>query len=161
MSPEQVRGQPTDRRSDLFALGVIFYEMLTGERLFLGESDYSTLEAVRAARVPAPSIVNAKIPLSLERIALKLLARDPTPHRTRRIRKRSSGCFEIGCGAWRATFVIEAETVTVTALETGYPLRFLMREGYEAVPDREAQLAFLYQWPESRDTSENDTPATG
>jgi serine/threonine protein kinase len=77
MSPEQVRGQPTDRRSDLFALGVIFYEMLTGERLFLGESDYSTLEAVRAARVPAPAQLNTKIPAALEGIMLKLLARDP------------------------------------------------------------------------------------
>ncbi len=77
MSPEQVRGQATDRRSDLFALGVIFYEMLTGERLFLGESDYSTLEAVRNARVPAPTQYNAKIPATLEKIMMRLLARDP------------------------------------------------------------------------------------
>jgi serine/threonine protein kinase len=77
MSPEQVRGQPTDRRSDLFALGVIFYEMLTGERLFLGESDYSTLEAVRNARVPAPTQYNGRIPATLEKIMMRLLARDP------------------------------------------------------------------------------------
>jgi eukaryotic-like serine/threonine-protein kinase len=77
MSPEQVRGQPTDRRSDLFALGVIFYEMLTGERLFLGESDYSTLESVRNARVPAPRKFNPNLSKELETIVLKLLARDP------------------------------------------------------------------------------------
>src|SRR5688500_13137980 len=77
MSPEQVRGQPTDRRSDLFALGVIFYEMLTGERLFLGESDYSTLEAVRNARVPAPRKFNPNLSKELETVVLKLLARDP------------------------------------------------------------------------------------
>jgi serine/threonine protein kinase len=77
MSPEQVRGQPTDRRSDLFALGVIFYEMLTGERLFLGESDYSTLEAVRNARVPAPRKFNPNLTKELEEVVMKMLARDP------------------------------------------------------------------------------------
>lgn len=83
---------------------------------------------------------------------IELLSRDPSPHRTRRIRKRPSGGFEIGCGAWRAAFALEAVsvTVTVTALETGYPLRFLTRDGYEAVPDREAQLAFLGRWPETQ-----------
>lgn len=77
MSPEQVRGQPTDRRSDLFALGVIFYEMLTGERLFLGESDYSTLEAVRNARVPAVRKLNPNVSRELEAIVMRLLTRDP------------------------------------------------------------------------------------
>ncbi len=77
MSPEQVRGKRIDRRSDLFALGVIFYEMLTGERLFLGESDFSTLDAVRAARVPNPRKFNRELPRRLEEILLKLLARDP------------------------------------------------------------------------------------
>ena len=44
---------PIDRRSDIFAVGVILYEMLTGEKLFVGESDFSTLEKVRNAEVPA------------------------------------------------------------------------------------------------------------
>ncbi|MET0262906.1 MAG: TrmO family methyltransferase, partial [Rariglobus sp.] len=79
---------------------------------------------------------------------VELLSRDPSVHRTRRIRKRATGGFEIGCGAWRATFDVEATTVTVNALETGYPLRFLTRDGYEEVPDREAQMAFLEHWPE-------------
>ncbi|MCA9550481.1 MAG: serine/threonine protein kinase [Myxococcales bacterium] len=77
MSPEQVRGQPIDRRSDVFALGVIFYEMLTGERLFLGESDYATLEAVRNAVIPPPRQFNPNISPGLERVMLRMLARDP------------------------------------------------------------------------------------
>ncbi len=77
MSPEQVRGRQIDRRSDVFALGVIFYEMLTGERLFLGESDYSTLEAVRSARVPPPRQFNPSLPPKLEEICLKMLTREP------------------------------------------------------------------------------------
>ena len=76
MSPEQVRGQSIDHRSDLFALGVIFFEMLTGERLFLGESDFSTLEAVRSARIPSPSRYNETLPKALEKIVMKMLAKD-------------------------------------------------------------------------------------
>jgi serine/threonine protein kinase len=76
MSPEQVRGMEIDRRSDIFALGILLYEMVTGERLFIGESDFSTLEKVRAAEVPPPTTFNADIPEELEKIMLKALARD-------------------------------------------------------------------------------------
>lgn len=76
----------------------------------------------------------------------ELLARDPTPHRTRRIKRRSSQGFEIGCGAWRGVFEVSDHTVRVNSLEPAYPLKFLMREGYDAVPDRDAQLAFMSRW---------------
>lgn len=80
---------------------------------------------------------------------VELLARDPSVHRTRRITQRDAGARVIGCGAWRAVFGVEGEAVRVTALEPGFPLRFLTRPGYEDVPDREAQMAFLSRWPES------------
>ena len=76
MSPEQVRGLSIDRRSDIFAVGIILYEMLTGERLFVGESDFSTLEKVRNVEVVPPSSFNSEIPEQLERIVLKALAKD-------------------------------------------------------------------------------------
>lgn len=76
MSPEQIRGLPLDRRSDVFAIGVCLYEMLTGERLFVGESDFSVLEKVRKAEVLPPSTYNRRVPETLERIVLKSLARD-------------------------------------------------------------------------------------
>ena len=76
MSPEQVRGLPIDRRSDIFAVGVLLYEMLTGERLFIGESDFSTLERVRNADVIPPTSFNKKISPRLEQIVLKILARE-------------------------------------------------------------------------------------
>jgi hypothetical protein len=76
MSPEQIRGLPLDRRSDVFAIGVCLYEMLTGERLFVGESDFSVLEKVRKAEVPPPSTYNRRIPEALEKIVLKSLAKD-------------------------------------------------------------------------------------
>ncbi len=76
MSPEQVRGLPLDRRSDLFSVGTILYECLTGDRLFVGETDFSTLEKVRNVDVPPPRSINPAIPEEVERIIMKSLARD-------------------------------------------------------------------------------------
>jgi len=76
MSPEQVRGLEIDHRSDIFALGILMYEMTTGKRLFLGESDFSTLEKVRNAEVPPPTEHNPAIPPELERVLLKTLSKE-------------------------------------------------------------------------------------
>ena len=79
---------------------------------------------------------------------LELLARDPSPHRTRRIRRRWGGRLEIGCGAWRAFFVVENQAVKVLTLDAAYPPRFLNDPRLDDIPDREAQLAFLAHWPQ-------------
>ncbi len=76
MSPEQVRGLPLDRRSDIFAVGICLWETLTGERLFVGESDFSTLEKVRNVEITPPSTFNSAIPEELERIVLKALSKE-------------------------------------------------------------------------------------
>ncbi|MBS1151340.1 MAG: Serine/threonine-protein kinase Pkn6 [Myxococcaceae bacterium] len=75
MSPEQAYGQPLDRRSDVFALGIVFHELLTGERLFKKDSDMDTLRAVADAPIPAPSELTKGIPKALDVIVLKALAR--------------------------------------------------------------------------------------
>jgi eukaryotic-like serine/threonine-protein kinase len=77
MSPEQVRGLPIDRRSDIFSTGIVLYELLTGERLFAADSDFSTLEKVRNVEILPPTTYNRHIPDELERIVLKALAKDP------------------------------------------------------------------------------------
>lgn len=77
MSPEQVRGKPIDRRSDLFSLAVCLYELLTLQRCFSGESDFSTLEKVREADYRKPTQINRDIPPELERIIERGLTRDP------------------------------------------------------------------------------------
>jgi serine/threonine protein kinase len=76
MSPEQVRGLPLDRRSDIFALGTMLYECLTGERLFQGETDFSTLEKVRNVDIQTPRSINPNIPEAVEKVILKALAKD-------------------------------------------------------------------------------------
>ena len=77
MSPEQADGQALDHRSDIFSLGVVMYELFTGDRLFQGDSDISTLRRVREARVEPPRKACPEIPEELEAITLRCLAREP------------------------------------------------------------------------------------
>ncbi|WP_158617795.1 serine/threonine-protein kinase [Corallococcus sp. CA049B] len=77
MSPEQAAGQRVDRRSDVFALGVVLHELLTGGRLFKRVSDMLTLSAVAECNVPVPSQVAPRVPAELDAIVLKALAKDP------------------------------------------------------------------------------------
>jgi eukaryotic-like serine/threonine-protein kinase len=76
MSPEQANGQPLDGRSDLFAVGVMLWEMLTGRRLFVGEDTRATLAAVLFGQIPRPRSVRSDVPKDLEKVAMKLLERD-------------------------------------------------------------------------------------
>jgi hypothetical protein len=76
MSPEQVLGLEIDRRSDVFGVGICLYELLTGERLFIAETDFGTLEKVRSADVVPPSAQNPRITEELEQIVMRALARD-------------------------------------------------------------------------------------
>ncbi|MFZ9886182.1 MAG: protein kinase domain-containing protein [Myxococcota bacterium] len=76
MAPEQIRGLKLDGRADTFALGVVLYELLTGERGFQAESEFSLLEKVRNVEIKPPSMVNANIPPDLERIVFKALAKE-------------------------------------------------------------------------------------
>ena len=77
MSPEMVRGTPVDRRSDVFALGIVLHELLAGERLFTAPTALAVMEKVRAAQVAPPSAANPGVPAELDRIVLRALAREP------------------------------------------------------------------------------------
>ena len=77
MSPEQAWGRPLDRRSDVFSLGCVLFEMLTEEKLFRGDTDLSVLEKVRAAQVVPPSTLNPEVTRALDVVVLKALAREP------------------------------------------------------------------------------------
>jgi serine/threonine protein kinase len=77
MSPEQVKGLEVDGRSDIFATGVVLWELVCGEKLFTGDSDFAVLEKVRNGSVPPPRSVARHCPEGLERVILKALANDP------------------------------------------------------------------------------------
>ncbi len=81
---------------------------------------------------------------------IELLERDPTPHRTRRIKRISGDRFSFGCGAWLAIFTVHEARVEVLALESGYPLRFLNKPGHEVIAERDALVAFMARWPSER-----------
>ncbi len=66
MSPEQVRGVEVDRTTDIFALGVVLWELTTNQRLFRMDTDLDTLEKVQACVVPPPSSIVPNYPLELE-----------------------------------------------------------------------------------------------
>lgn len=78
MSPEQAWGKTVDCRTDIFAMGIVLYEILTGERLFKGENEISTLEKVREAKIPPAPFLNPQIDQELNHILLKALAKHPS-----------------------------------------------------------------------------------
>ena len=130
MSPEQVRGLPLDRRSDIFALGTVLYEILTRERLFQAESDFSTLEKVRNVDIEPPRSVNRNIPEEVEAIVMKALAGDPDD--------RYQWCSEMHADLQR--FLMSQEAVF-----TAKTLSAWMKEHFAAELTRERKLMEEYK----------------
>jgi serine/threonine protein kinase len=110
MSPEQVAGEPIDRRTDIFALGVVLWELTTGQRLFRMESDLDTLAKVQECNVPRPSTIVRGYPIDLEKIVMKALAKNANERFRRRASSRARSSRS-SCGAgsssratrWRRT----------------------------------------------------------
>jgi hypothetical protein len=103
MSPEQAVGEDVDSRTDIFSVGVLLYEMMTGRRLFHGRNDAESIEKVRAAKVPTPSLMRKGVPAGLDPIVFRALTRD------RRERYADANAFQVdlskflfthGSGTW-------------------------------------------------------------
>jgi serine/threonine-protein kinase len=77
MAPEQARGEPVSRVTDTFAAAVIFWELVTGERLFLGRTDAESLHRVLVSRIRPPRALAPDLPAALDAILVKALSRDP------------------------------------------------------------------------------------
>src|SRR5690606_12103241 len=76
MSPEQARGKPLDGRSDMFSLGIIMWELLSGRRLFAGGSDFDVLSKVLKSEIQNPRSIDSNVPEEVARICMKMLDRD-------------------------------------------------------------------------------------
>lgn len=144
MSPEQANGMPVDARSDLFALGVVLWELLTNRRLFKGESDLMTLRLVRDCQVPPPSQLNPKLPPGLDALVLKALA--PTPE----------GRFP-DCGAFR--LAIEDYILQYQLPASNAHLSAWLRELYAERIARESDPSRLDQLSEDTDLDAKSNPS--
>jgi eukaryotic-like serine/threonine-protein kinase len=78
MAPEQLSGRGVTRRTDIFASGIVLWELLTGERLFHADDEATTVTRVLMERVRAPSELCPGVPAALDRIVLRALERDPS-----------------------------------------------------------------------------------
>jgi TonB family protein len=76
MSPEQAWGRDIDHRSDIFSLGLVLYEMVTGRKAFAGDSELSILEQVRSPQLVPPRDIDPAIPPEVERVILRSLKED-------------------------------------------------------------------------------------
>ena len=73
MSPEQVQGQPVDARADLFAVGIVLYQLLTGKRPFDGDTDFAIIQQIVNHTPAAPSSVNTMLPPAIDAVLARAL----------------------------------------------------------------------------------------
>ena len=138
MSPEQASGKPVDRRSDVFSTGVVLYEMLTGVRVFQGDSDLQSLDYVRQCVVEVPSTLNPEIPPELDAIVLRALAAD------RQARYQTSDALHVALLEW-----LYGRGRAVTSQQLAEFVSELFPEGFERKELRRARD------PSSLGSSEN------
>ena len=80
--------------------------------------------------------------------AAAILARDPSEHRTRRIKRHGADLFRLACAGWRVFFSVHDSTVRIEHFAPGYPLSLLKAYGHEVIPDRAAMTDYYSAWPE-------------
>ncbi|HZS39335.1 MAG TPA: protein kinase [Polyangia bacterium] len=144
MAPEQVQSGEVDEQTDLFSLGVVLYEALTGTRLFKGSTDAQTIDLVREARVSAPSLVNPEVPPELDRICLKVLAQKPEERYERAAdleRELGEVTHELRWGNERIAAHLRTLFGAAPAESVGMPPRAALEEPVNPTPSASAASA--------------------
>lgn len=78
MSPEQVQGRPIDARADLFAAGIVLYQLLTGKRPFDGDTDFVIIQQIVGHAAEAPTSFNPRLPAAIDAVVARALAKSPS-----------------------------------------------------------------------------------
>ncbi len=137
MSPEQTMGESTDARSDLYSVGISLYEMVTGQRPFQGDSDFSIM-AAQVKEAPKPPIeLQPGLPPALNEIILMSIAKDPGQ------RFQSADAFRNALGNVSRSLPTQPGTRGGTALETPVPADLLHNAPTASVPGFSTPLATI------------------
>ena len=120
MSPEQVRGQPADARSDIFNFGCVLYEMVMGRRPFRGQTTADTMAAILQESAPALSQSGRERPAELDRVLLSCLQKEPA-ERFQSARDLTLALRNLGQGALSGAAGSQHQLETATFLETPRP----------------------------------------
>lgn len=112
MSPEQCSSEPLDRRSDVFALSIVLWELLTLRRLFSGKSDFDIFKAIVEEPIPAPSRFRTDVPEGLEQIVMKGLAQE------REERFQSAQELQLALEDWARDARVPASSVRLASFMT-------------------------------------------
>jgi serine/threonine protein kinase len=129
MSPEQSRGEPVDARTDIFALGITLWELLTGGRLFDGDSDIAVLRAVQERNVLPPEQLNPAVDTALSSVVMRCLERD------RSNRFQNAQELERALGRYLNTAAVQPEDTDVgTWMRELFPIEAARTENTEFRP---------------------------